>query len=153
MGISLIRALTPVRPLIRRTLAVGAAILAIALAGPVYKLGIVLGLWQPATRPASVSESAHYVSLVEDGTWFDCRVDSKRNVDVCRAWDANGKLIAAGDFRLEGENRAAEKSELHPSWVATSDGRAYMIYLFGKHGAFTSALVPVGQKQGPGEPR
>src|SRR5260370_6286920 len=46
---------------------------------------------------------------------------SQRNVDVCKAWDVDGRLVASGDFRLEGENRAATKRELHPSTTRSTE--------------------------------
>jgi len=90
-----------------------------------------------------VSAAARYVSMVEGGTWFDCSDDSKRNVDVCSAWDPWGRPLGGGDFRLECEGRAATKSELSPTTALSSDGRIYMIYLNGKDGAQSRTLVPV----------
>ena len=72
-----------------------------------------------------MSAAARYVSMVEGGTWFDCSVDSKRNVDVCSAWDPWGRPLGGGDFRLECEGRAATKSELSPTTALSSDGRIY----------------------------
>ncbi len=72
--------------------------------------------------------------MVEDGTWFDCRVDVRRNVDVCRAWDDTGRVLANGDFRLECQGRAATELELRPSGVSRGDGRVYGITLFGAKG-------------------
>lgn len=122
---------------------VSAGVILIVVVRPVYILGAVLGLWQPLTRPASVSLAARYVSRIEDGIWFDCVVDTKRNVNVCKAWDDKGHLIADGDFRLKGENRAATQAELRPSAVMSGDGHAYMIYLFGNQGAHSKVLIPV----------
>jgi hypothetical protein len=109
-----------------------------------YGLGVAFDFWQPR-RPPGVSTGAHYVSRIEDGTWFECSVDSKRDVDVCKAWDMNGQLIAAGDFRVECENRAAIQSELRPSSVLSTGGRAYLIYLFGDKGPESKSLVPVSR--------
>lgn len=110
----------------------------------VYPLGIALALWQPLIRPAGVSKSAHFVSTFEDGTWFDCSVDTPRNVDICRAWDEGGRLIANGDFRLEDEDRAATPSELHPSMILANNGKAYMIYLYGPYNKLQGkVLLPV----------
>jgi hypothetical protein len=128
--------------MVRRIFVIAAGLLIVAVAVPVYHAGVVFNFWQPLRRPQGVSPSAHYVSLVEEGTWFKCYVDSKRSVDVCKAWDADGRLIADGDFRLEGENRFATKSELRPTHVARGDGQVWMIYLNGKEGAFSKALVP-----------
>jgi len=130
-------------PMVRRILLV-TSLLALAVAAwLVYVFGVAFGLWQPLTRPRSVSASARYVSSIEDGTWFDCSVDSKRNVDFCKAWDFEGHLIADGDFRLEGQDRAATNAELRPSFVISSGGHAYMIYLYGKAGSQSAVLVPV----------
>ena len=117
-------------------------LLAIRLA---YTIGVGLDLWQPLTRPAGVPRSAHYVSTSKESAWFDCWVDTPRNVDVCRAWDEEGRLIASGDFRLEDEDRAATASELRPSMVNIGrDGRAYMIYLYGPNNQIQGRiLLPV----------
>ncbi len=121
--------------------AIGVA--SIFIVRPIYVFGVVFGLWQPWARPPGVSEAAHYVSRIEDGTWFDCTLDSKRNVDVCRAWDSDGRLLADGDFRLECQGRAASNAELRPSSVSSSGGHAYAVYLFGDKGSQTETLVPV----------
>lgn len=44
-------------------------------------------------------------------------MDARRNVDVCWAWDTEGRPIGHGDFRLEDEDRPATASELHPSMI------------------------------------
>jgi hypothetical protein len=132
-----------IRPKIWAVLALILGLTIAATVRPIYVWGIVYGLWQPLKRPASVSKTAHYVSWIEDGNWFDCSVDRRRNVDVCKAWDADGRLLADGDFRLEGEDRAATESELRPSNVTSSEGRTYAIYLFGEQGARSKMLVPV----------
>ena len=117
---------------------------------PVYNVGVQLSYWQPISRPSDVSKSAHYVSLVEDGTWFDCSLDEHLDVNWCTAWDRKGREIARGAFQLEGEHRAARVSELHPSLVEASQGHVYGIYLFrtqtflrGGVDAFSRKLVPV----------
>jgi hypothetical protein len=120
----------------------GVALIALARR-PIYIYGVVFGLWQPRTRPPGVSARAHYVSWVEDGTWFDCMVDSRANVDFCKAWDSDGKPLANGNFRLECQGRAATSAELRPSSVSWSDGHCNAIYLFGKEGPRTLTLVPV----------
>jgi hypothetical protein len=56
------------------------------------------GWWNPLIRTASVSAKAKYVWGLKSSAWFDGRVDEKRDVDVCRAWDDQGRLRAA-DFR------------------------------------------------------
>jgi hypothetical protein len=127
----------------KRILLIGIGLAALVAAFPVYHLGIALSLWQPLIRPRGVSASAHYVSIVEEGTWFDCHLDFKRNVDVCKAWDPDGRLIVDGDFLLEGENRPASESELRPTHVARGDGQVWRIDLHGKDGNFSKALVPV----------
>jgi len=125
---------------------------AVALAGlgfavhPLYVEGVIFGLWQPLQRPPGVSSKAHYVSSIEDGTWFDCSVDLVKNVDTCKAWDSYGAPLADGDFRLECLGRAATAKELRPSSVSSSGGHAYAIYLFGEHGARDLTLVPVSNE-------
>ena len=134
------------RSTLRRILLIAAGSLLIVAAWPVYILGVAFGLWQPLTRPQGVSASAKYVSSIEDGTWFDCSVNSTRNVNTCKAWDFEGRLLADGDFRLEGKDRAATKAELKPSAVLSNGGHAYMIYLFGKAGAQSDILVQVNDR-------
>jgi hypothetical protein len=124
---------------------VGLGLALAALSWPAYIGGVAFGLWQPLTRPAGVSSEARYVSQIEDGTWFDCVVDQKRDVNICKAWDFEGHLVANGSFRLEGEDRAATRAELRPSSVVSSGGHAYMIYLFGDEGAHSRTLVPVDE--------
>jgi hypothetical protein len=130
--------------------AIGAAITIALLIGPiVYRRGVQFGYWQPLSRPQGVPRTAHYVSLVETGTWFDCSVDHALDVDWCTAWDFTGKLIAKGAFQLEDEHRAATESELYPSLVEASEGNVHGIYLFRKQtflrggvDAFSRKLVP-----------
>jgi hypothetical protein len=125
------------------SMAVGIGLALIVLVPGVYVCGVVFGLWQPVTRPPGVSATARYVSRIEDGTWFDCSVNSERNVDICKAWGSDGRFLADGDFRLECEARPATKAELRPSAVNSSGGHAYAIYLFGERGAESKILVPV----------
>jgi hypothetical protein len=136
-------AVLPWRKIARRTGLVAVSALLGAAAWPAYILGVTFGLWQPLTRPRGVAASARYVSSIEDGTWFDCHVDLRRNVDTCKAWDFEGRVLADGDFRLAGEDRAATAAELKPSAVNSGGGHAYEIYLFGKVGAQSAVLVPV----------
>jgi hypothetical protein len=109
----------------------------------VYPYGIWLGLWQPLSRPSNVSARARYISVIEDGSWFDCSIDEERNVNVCRVWDYDGRVRAEGDFRYEDEPRAAKREELYPSLLAGRD----TIYLFdGPHGhsIFAHSINRVG---------
>jgi hypothetical protein len=126
---------------------VGSIILSlIVMIQTAYHIGVGFGFWPPITRPTGVSKSAQFVTTLEEQTWFNCRVDTPRDVDVCQAWDANGRLIADGDFRLEDEDRAANASELHPSQVAPADqkGSLQMIYLYGRGGYVRGrVLLPV----------
>jgi hypothetical protein len=101
----------------KRIAAVCAVVLYIAALWPAYLIGVLLGLWQPLTRPASVPWRAWYVSAFKTEAWFDCSVDRRRDVDTCKAWDDEGHLIAFGNYRLDGENRAATEFELRPSMV------------------------------------
>lgn len=125
-------------------LVAGAGLLAGAAGRIAYSLGVIFSLWQPI-RPHSVSTAAVYVSTVEDGYWFDCRVDKGQNVDVCRAWDYLGKLVADDRFQLECEGRAATLEELRPTVVERSNGRTEAIYLLGRAGNYSTKLVPVGR--------
>jgi hypothetical protein len=126
----------------RITLIVIAAVFLGGTAWVYYTLGRWLGTWQHPIRPPGASQSAHYVSTGEEATWFDCWVDTRRDVDVCRAWDTHGRLIANGDYRLEDEDRAATATELRPSLVSGRGGKA-QIYLFGpNHAIFGRVLLP-----------
>lgn len=125
------------------------AILILASAWCLYRFGIIMNWWSPVNRPATVSKEAHYVFVWESAAWFDCRVDEIRNVDVCRAWDNSGRLLAAGDFRIKGEDRAATKEELKPSAVGATNlnGLSDTIYLFGPKGLIEGKqLVRVGSR-------
>jgi hypothetical protein len=136
---------------IKRLLAVLAAVTLIPISWPVYRLGVGFGLWQPVTRPSGVSPRAHYVSGETTAAWFDCSVSRTKNVDVCRAWDDAGHLIAYGDFRLDGEKRAATATELRPSMVQPYPGHPELawIYLSDRKSDFSKTLVPVNDA---GEP-
>jgi hypothetical protein len=117
-----------------------------ALVRPAYVIGVSFNLWQPLTRPRAVSKRARYVDTFKDAAWFDCSIDPSKDVNSCRAWDTYGRLIAFGNYRLEGENRAATTVELHPSKVHLYPGHPNLawIYLFGEHGnIFGKTLVPV----------
>ena len=102
---------------------------------PVYVVGVALNLWNPLTRPLAVPRRATHVNAFKSAAWFDCGVDSHRNVDVCRAWDEQGHLIAFGNYRIDGQDRAANNEELRPwsvrpgpnhnprlAWIHRSDG-------------------------------
>lgn len=118
-----------------------------------YRFGTSLGWWDPLTRPGEVSASAKYVFIWESSAWFDCSTDAKRDVNVCRAWDSYGRLIATGDFRLEDEKRAASPGELHPSCIGATnaEGLSDEIYLFGPHGLILGRkLVRIRQAKGQG---
>jgi hypothetical protein len=118
---------------LRRTVkGVFAALAATALMF-VYIFGVVVGFWPPIARPRGVPASAHFVSMVEEQTWFDCSADLARNVDHCRAWDGSGKLIADGDYQLFAEKRAATASELRPIRVErflTTSGRPLPVLIY-----------------------
>jgi hypothetical protein len=81
---------------------------------PLFVIGVALNFWQPLTRPSGVSRRASHVDAFKSESWFECTVDLHRNVNVCRAWDEQGHLVAFGDYRLDGENRAARPDELRP---------------------------------------
>jgi len=137
--------------LIRRALALVGVVVLIVISRPVYQIGVGLGFWQPLTRPAGVSTRARYVATTDDSAWIDCSFDAGKDVDVCRAWDDAGRLIAYGRYRLDGERRAAGPAELHPSEVAIYPGRPELawIYLEGAGGTRDKTLVPVSEA---GEP-
>ncbi len=138
--------------MVRRILLILGCALIVALARPAYLVGVDLGFWQPLTRPAGVSARARYVAAFYFGAWFDCSIDSARDVDVCRAWDSKGKLIAFGDYRLDGENRAATALELRPSDVQPYPQHPNLawIYLYGDHwNTRGRTLVPVNKDGQP----
>ena len=101
----------------------------------VYPVGVTLGFWQPLRRPAGVSQSARFVSLIKTASWLDCSIDSVRNVNVCKVWDEKGNLRISGDFQYEDQHRAATKKELYPSMAAGPD----TVYLSdGPHGTWNA---------------
>ncbi len=129
------------------------AILATTSVPVIYRMGIGFAFWPPLTRPTGVPKTAYFVSTFKEETWFDCRVDQIKDVDVCQAWDANGRLLTSGEFRLEDEDRAAKASELRPSQVAplSENGKLQMIYLYGSSGEVSGrVLIPVvnGKRMG-----
>jgi hypothetical protein len=129
-----------------------AVVVMIASMRPVYLIGVSLGFWQPLTRPVGVSARARYVDTFKSAAWFDCVLDRTKDVDVCRAWDEDGKLIAFGNYRLDGENRAATEGELRPSVAYPYLGHPNLawIYLFGEHGDIVGkTLVPVNDAGRP----
>ena len=89
-----------------------------------YGVGIIFGFWERLIRPKPVSSKAKYVSIIEEGVWFDCSIDSRLNVNVCTAWNYDGRLLITGEFRLKGQDRAATKDELYPS--ALEPNRIYL---------------------------
>jgi hypothetical protein len=90
------------------------AVLTIATLVAAYFAGIELNFWPPLNRPPEVSRHARHFSNVKGSTWFDCRVDTARDVDLCAAWDESGRVIAYGAYRIDGANRAATAAELRP---------------------------------------
>ena len=113
---------------------------------PFYVVGVALNFWQPLTRPYGVSRRARHVDAFKSEAWFECTVDFPRNVDVCRAWDEEGHLVAFGDYRLDGEKRAATPDELKPWNVLrgpNGNPRLAWIRLSGSKGGSDLTLVPV----------
>jgi hypothetical protein len=100
---------------------------------------------RPAFRKALVRFT------IRGWNWFQCAVDLERNVDVIKVWDSTGRMLADGEFQLEGVGRAATQSELHPSLILFDykQNRIDMIYLFKEHhwwgdwGLFGKTLVPI----------
>lgn len=137
--------------MIRRVLATLGIVVLIVVSRPVYQIGVGLGFWQPLTRPAGVSSRARYATTIKDSAWIDCSFDAGKDVDVCRAWDDAGHLIAYGRYRLDGERRAARPAELLPAAVAIYPGRPELawIYLEEAGGTPGKTLVPVNKA---GEP-
>jgi hypothetical protein len=124
----------------------------IASLRPAYLIGVSLGFWQPLTRPVGISKRAHYVETLKSEAWFDCSVERTKDVNICRAWDATGNLIAFGIYRLDGENRAATARELRPSRVHLYPGHPNLawIYLFDDQGSVDGrTLVPVNEAGQP----
>jgi hypothetical protein len=131
---------------IKRIVFIVGAVVLMASLRPVYLIGISLNLWQPLTRPSGVSKRARYVDTFKDAAWFDCTIERTKDVNACRAWDVHGRVIALGNYRLDGENRAATAQELRPSTLNRYPGHPHLawIYLFGEHGnIFGKTLVPV----------
>lgn len=83
---------------------------------------------------------------IEIAAWIDCSLDRAGDVDVCRAWDPVGHLIAHGRHRLDGQNRAATPSELHPSNVQRNLSRSELSWI-DLYGGKT--LVPVNDASEP----
>lgn len=111
-----------------------------------------MGLWQPLTRPTGVTARARYVDSFKSAAWFDCSIERIKDVNVCRAWDTDGNLIAFGNYRLEGGNRAATVAELRPSKVQLYPAHPNLawIYLFGDDGSILGrTLVPVNEAGKP----
>lgn len=124
----------------------------IASLRPAYLIGLSLGFWQPLTRPTSVPSRARYVDTFKGAAWFDCSTDRIKNVNICQAWDTDGNLIAFGNYRLDGENRAATALELRPSQVHLYPGHPNLAWidLFGDHHNFEGkTLVPVNDAGKP----
>jgi hypothetical protein len=121
--------------MIRRIVLVVAAVALVVATRPVYLVGVAFGMWQPLSRPSAVSARSRYVETLKSAGWFDCSIDRIKDVDVCRVWDRDGKLVAFGNYRLDPENRAARATELryrrvedytgHPNlaWIYLSDQR------------------------------
>jgi|SRR5271154_4795877 len=103
--------------MIKRIVLLVGGVALIASLRPAYLVGVSIGIWQPLTRPSGVSAHARYVDTFESAAWFDCSLDRSKDVNTCRAWDSDGKLIAFGYYRLDGENRPATENELRPSRV------------------------------------
>ena len=135
----------------KRIAAVRAVVLYIAALRLLCLVAVPFGLCQPWTRPASVPWRAWYVPTLTDGAWFDCSVDRKRDVDTCKAWDDEGHLIAFGNYRLDGDNRAATAFELRPTMVQGYPCHPELawIYLFKDYNPLGRTLVPVNGKGQP----
>lgn len=121
----------------------GAAVL---MSRPVYLIGVELGFWQPFSRPQGVSAGARYVPTLKSKTWFECSVDRLKDVDICRAWDGDGQLIAFGRYRLDEEKRSAKARELRPYYVQIYPGHPNLAWITLFDG---ETLVPVNEE---GEP-
>ena len=138
--------------MIKRIVFIFGGLVFIASLRPVYLIGVSLGFWQPLTRPTSVPKRARYVDTFKSAAWFDCSIDRTKDVNICRAWDTNGNLVAFGNYRLDGENRAATALELRPSQVHLYPGHPNLawIYLFGDHREIVGkTLVPVNDAGKP----
>jgi hypothetical protein len=133
-------------------LRVAISIVLLGLSYPTYVVGVAFNVWQPLTRPRGVPQRAHYVDAFKSAAWFDCAVDSRRNVNVGEAWDEEGRLIAFGDYRLDGENRAARDVELRPWKIhggPNGNPKLAWIYLFGSKDASSLMLVPINSAGQP----
>ena len=74
----------------KRLVLVLGAVALIASVRPAYLVGVSMGFWQPLSRPAGVSARARYVDAFKSNAWFECAVERVKDVNTCRAWDANG---------------------------------------------------------------
>jgi hypothetical protein len=138
--------------MIKRFAVILGGVALIASLCPAYMIGVRLGFWQPLTRPVGISKRARYVETLKSAAWFDCSVERVKDVNICQAWDTAGNLIAFGNYRLDGENRAATSLELRPSVVHINPGHPDLawIYLFGDRGSvFGRTLVPVNEAGQP----
>ena len=135
--------------MMKRIIGAVAAVLAAAAFYVVYDMGVWMGEWEPLLHPSGVPSTAHFYSTIEEkqGLWFDCSVDVKRQVNPCRVWEENGRLLVNGDFRIEDGNRMATASELKPTRALWSHGKVYMICLAGLRGACDQMMVPVKENQ------
>lgn len=82
-------------------------IFALVLLLAIYNFG--LGIWNsiPPRRPANVSRGAAFlfalpvgspIPLPKRGTWVNCWLDEKQNVNLCRAARVDGSIIYEGPF-------------------------------------------------------
>jgi hypothetical protein len=140
------------RIVIKRIVLVFGGLALVASLRPAYLIGVTFGFWQPLTRPSGVSARARYVDTFKSAAWFACSVERTKDVNICRAWDTDGNLIAFGNYRLDRENRAATALELRPSEVHLYPGHPNLawIYLWGAHGSIVGrTLVPVNDAGQP----
>jgi hypothetical protein len=65
------------------------------------------------TKPSLVPNTAVWAGGVDGGSFFQCDVDTQRNVNRCLVYnDYTGDVAGGGFFQLSGLNRAARKDEL-----------------------------------------
>jgi hypothetical protein len=123
----------------------------LGLSYPIYVVGVVFNIWQLVARPSGVSRRAHYVDAFKAAAWFDCSLDPVRDVNVCQAWDPEGKLIAFAKYRIEDRNRSATERELRPSRVHEYPGHPNLarIILREEWSQTPITLVPVNDSGQP----
>lgn len=90
--------------------------------GLVLGMYVILLLMCSACRPRApkravgVPKDAIWAGGQDGGAWIRCTVDRRKNVNSCEIFsDTTGRRVAAGEFVLRDERRAALEGELRYS--------------------------------------